>query len=208
MPRQNPAAPPAIPAASSKMALGRNLGGKAPASGAPAEGTPPTATQPPGIQASLAATPLTAEQDANAVQSQMILHDPGEDINLCNEVDWSCLDFMDPFLDTGPSSSVDPFSQTIGLPMGFGPDISLVPLEDVSSDENSPHDDYIEPVLAGQGNVAAPVEPSIVNDIVLPSLTSKEAPSNISLTITQLLTRCTFVPKLPTPADLILILNS
>ncbi|KAG5789285.1 hypothetical protein H9Q69_011658 [Fusarium xylarioides] len=99
-----------------------------------------------------------------------------------------------PFIDTGPSFMA-PFDQVNGqLPIYFGPDIPLIQLGDSSSTDNSPENHFIGPQLPNDtdgtaGDFGANAQSQAIEEPVLPLLNSHAAPSNISDTIAQLLTR-------------------
>ncbi|KAF5005116.1 hypothetical protein FDECE_8436 [Fusarium decemcellulare] len=183
------AATPAAPTSSPKRAESKDEN-----KDKPNEGTPPVVTQPPDFQPPLAATPLICDEPTNPVDNEMMLQ-TNEGINQGNDIDWSYSSLMNPFLDPGPSFMA-PFDQVNGhhqLPIYFGPDIPLVQLEETSSTDNSPQNNFIGPTQPTDEDTATidcenTAEPPTIDEIVLPSLSSHE-PCNISLTITQLLTR-------------------
>ncbi|KAM5343331.1 hypothetical protein ACJ41O_014297 [Fusarium nematophilum] len=158
--------------------------------------TPPTVSQAPEIQATLTGAPLICEGSPNPIESDALLQPPNEEIGQGNEIDWTYSSLMNPFLDPGPSFMA-PFDQVGGhhqLPIYFGPDIPLVQLDESSSADNSPQNNVIATSTQNEGDgeridCETAGMASAVDEIVIPSLTSQEAPCNISLTITQLLTR-------------------
>ncbi|UPK98735.1 hypothetical protein LCI18_009670 [Fusarium solani-melongenae] len=182
---------PAAPNSSPKVA-----NGKEESKDKSQQGSPPVVTHPPDVQVPPPDTPMICEETANPVDSEMMLHPVTEGMSQGNDIDWSYSSLMNPFFDPGPSF-VAPFDQMNGhqqLPLYFGPDIPFVQLDESSSADNSPHDNFIGPTLPNETNGAnvdcdSGGQPSTIDEIVLPSLSSQEAPCNISLTITQLLTR-------------------
>lgn len=154
---------------------------------------PPTEADASNIQLPMATPPLLCEQDANLVESPIILNPPTSEALINQETDiWSCSSFMNPFFD--PGSSLPPAFQQASdeyqLPTYFGSDISAIPLEDTSSTDDSPQNDYFEPTSPDAMSEVISVEPAAVNQIVMSAMSPPRAPCNISLTITQLLARC------------------
>lgn len=156
------------------------------------DGTPLTGvTQPPQVQPSLT-TPTSACQHISTeypVENQIniVADNTSEDAIQGNDVDWSCSSFLNPFLDPAPALMAS-FSQNENyqLPICFGPDMpSIIPPQDTSSMDGSPPSDYVDPALPNET-----VESAAIDEAVLSSLVSAQAPSNISITITQLLNRC------------------
>ncbi|KAH6892608.1 fungal-specific transcription factor domain-containing protein [Thelonectria olida] len=183
-----PAATPAAPTSSP-----RTVDRKEKNKDKPAEITPPEGahgTQSPEAQASLAAPPVITEEVTNPVDDELMLHSSDEAISQGNDIDWSYSGLMNPFLDPGPSfmATFDQMNGHHQLPIYFGPDIPPVQLEEAFSADNSPQDEFVAPTLPNNGQ-GSTINASTVEDIILPSLSSQDAPCNISLTITQLLTR-------------------
>lgn len=185
---------PAAPNSSPKVADGKEEN-KAKSQ----QGSPPIVTHAPDVQVPPPDTPMICEETANPVDSEMMLQPVTESMNQGNDIDWSYSSLMNPFFDPGPSFAA-PFDHMNGhqqLPLYFGPDIPFVQLDESSSADNSPQDNFIGPNLPNESSGAnvecdADGQPSTIDEIVLPSLSSQEAPCNISLTITQLLTRCEY----------------
>lgn len=178
------AAGPAVSASGSNSTDARNADEAQPVEGAP----PPTATQPTQVQPSLATPLLVCEENPNHIASHIMANPSNEGTSQGNDVDWSCSSLMNPFLDPGPSL-MTPFHQInedYQSPICFGSDILIMSPEGTSSTDDSPQSDY-------------PVDPTLPNEVanrattdgvVLPSLSSQQAPSNVGLTIPQLLNRC------------------
>ncbi|RKL08626.1 hypothetical protein BFJ68_g9420 [Fusarium oxysporum] len=142
-------------------------------------------------QAPLAATPVIPHENANPFDHDMMM---GEGMNSGSDIDWTYSSLMNPFIDTGPSFMA-PFDQVNGqLPIYFGPDMPLIQLGDSSSTDNSPENHFIGPQLPNEtdgtaSEFAANAQSQAIEEPVLPLLNSHAAPSNISDTIAQLLTR-------------------
>jgi hypothetical protein len=145
-------------------------------------------------QAPLAATPVIPHENANPFDHDMMM---GEGMNSGSDIDWTYSSLMNPFIDTGPSFMA-PFDQVNGqLPIYFGPDMPLIQLGDSSSTDNSPENHFIGPQLPNEtdgtaSEFAANAQSQAIEEPVLPLLNSHAAPSNISDTIAQLLTRCMY----------------
>ncbi|KAF4967980.1 hypothetical protein FSARC_4541 [Fusarium sarcochroum] len=190
---QNEPAPvePATPPSSSKSGEAREGSQEN-----DAENTAPAAqaqAQAPEIQVPLAATPLVCPEAANPFDHDMMIN---EGLNSGGDIDWTYSSLMNPFLDTGPSFMA-PFDQTNNtqLPVYFGSDIPLIQLGDTPSTDNSPQNTFIGPQLPPNetdgttGEYDPNAQPQTMDEAVLPLLNAHAAPSNISDTITQLLTR-------------------
>ncbi|KAH7121534.1 fungal-specific transcription factor domain-containing protein [Dactylonectria macrodidyma] len=188
-----PAPTPArAPTSSPKAISEKEIDREKPASSTPPASTNPAETQPPEDLE----TPLLCEGAVDLTGSEMLLNPPAETISHDNSIDWSYSNLMNPFLDPGPLYMA-PFDQLGGhhqLPIYFGPDVPLIQLDENSSTDNSPQNGIAGPALPTDGD-GVRIEPgttadhSTIDEIVIPSLNSQEAPCNISLTITQLLTR-------------------
>lgn len=152
----------------------------------PRRAPPPEAQQ----QEPPRATPSsTGEHNAYPVENP--IHDmvecPNEGTSQEDDIDWSCSSFMNPFLDPGPSL-MDPLSHTnedYQLPTCFGTEIPTIPSQGTTSTDGSSWSNYFDPIVPNET-----VDPASIDDVALPPLSSKQAPSNIGVTITQLLDRC------------------
>ncbi|KAL6400078.1 hypothetical protein AUP68_15770 [Ilyonectria robusta] len=184
--------PPASTPARTSTSSPRTVQGKESVGEKPANSAPPPSTKPPEPQSGPVETPLLSDEAVNLIESEMLLNPPTETISQDSNIDWSHSNLMNPFLDPGPSFMA-PFDH---LPIYFGPDVPLVHLDENSSTDNSPQNNVDGSTLQTDGDgdgvrieSATTTDPSTIDEIVLPSLNSQEAPCNISLTITQLLTR-------------------
>lgn len=149
--------------------------------------TCPAVIQPANISPALpASTPLPSQPQTNSVDDGVIMGslDPGPR----DEADWAFSRLMNPFLDAGPLF-IAPFDQQ--PPIQFASDVPALQLDDRSSSSSSPRDDYPD---HEEGHS------SMVDDIVLPPISAREAPSNITSTITQLLSRCACQKSFPSNA--------
>lgn len=155
---------------------------------------PPT-TQAAEAQAPpLAATPIVSQETANPFDHDMMVSDG---INNGSDIDWTYSSLMNPFMDTGPSFMA-PFDHVNGqLPAYFGPDLPLIQLVDTPSTDNSPQNNFIGSQLSNEADGATcefdpNAQSQTIDEHVLTLLNSHAAPSNISDTIAQLLTRCVY----------------
>ncbi|KAM0428481.1 hypothetical protein ACHAPT_006841 [Fusarium lateritium] len=142
---------PAAPTSSPKV-----VDGKEQDKGKLQENSPPGVTRPPEAQVPPANAPMICEETANPVDGDMMLQPTTEGMSQGNDIDWSYSSLMNPFFDPGPSF-ITQFDQMNGhqqLPLYFGPDIPFVQLEESSSADNSPQDNFIGPTLPNEGNRA------------------------------------------------------
>lgn len=154
----------------------------------PRKTSSPTSVQPAEAPASVTVDPFSCEETPNPLDHEMMLPSPQEGVRQDGEIDWSYSSFMNPFLDPGPSLLTPMSHHHDGLhqlPVYFGPDIPPIHLEETSSTDNSPDNNFTAPPTA-----ATEGDPLAISEILLPPFNFQDAPSNISLTITQLLTRC------------------
>jgi len=138
------------------------------------------------------ATPSLDRPDTVLIDNVNALHDTIADLSNNDNVNGSYSAFMNPFLDLDPSF-VTPFariSQDHQSHVNLGPNIPPLRLEDTSSVNGSAQDDATRSSVHVRGNTGN-VQRAISDETILPSLISLESPGNLSLTITQLLTRCT-----------------
>lgn len=157
-----------------------------------ASSTYPAVTRPANISPALhASTPLLPQPQTNSVYDGAVTGflDSGPR----DEADWAFSGLMNPFLDADPLLMA-PFD--LQPPIQFESDVPALQLDDRSSSSNSPRDDHPD---HEEGHEQTP-HSFMVDEIVLPPISAREAPSNITSTITQLRSRCACQKPFPSHA--------